>query len=96
VVEESDLVRCRVAAHAGQVSVHEQARASAAQCEIEFRELEEAVGVGARAVRQEGPVSSDKSAMRYGALVFDEDTTARVFGAADYKQGVRVRQPRKR
>ena len=35
-------------------------------------------------------------AMWYGALVFDEDTAASVFGAADYKQGVRVRRPRER
>jgi hypothetical protein len=34
--------------------------------------------------------------MGYGALVFHEDTKAGVFGAADYKQGVRVRRPRKR
>ena len=96
VVEESDLVRSGVAAQAGQVCIHEQARARAGQCEVGFRELEEVVGVGARAVRQEAPVGSNMGAMWYGALVFDEDTAASVFGAADYKQGMRVRRPRER
>ena len=76
--------------------VHEQARARPVRAEVWFRELEEVVGVGARAVRQEAPVGSNMGAMRYGALVFDEDTAASVFGAADYKQGVRVRRPRER
>ncbi len=95
-VEESDLVRCGVSAHAGQVCVHEQARAKAVLCGLEFGELEEVVGVGARVVREEAPVGTDKGAVRYGALVFDEDTKAGVFGAADYKQSMRVRRPRKR
>jgi hypothetical protein len=82
--------------HRPGVHVHEQARVRAVLCELEFRELEEVTGVGARAVREEAPVGSDKGAVRHGALVFDEDTKASVFGAADHKQGVRVRRPRKR
>jgi hypothetical protein len=85
VVEESDLVGCGISAHTGQVCVHEQARAEAVMCELEFGKLEEIVGVGARVVREEAPVGSD-----------NEDTKAGVFGAAEYKQGVRVRRPCKR
>ena len=81
-VVEGDLVRYT---QAGQVCVHEQARASVAKSEVEVRELEEVVGVGAGAVRQEAPVGSDEGAMWYGALVLDEDTKASVFRAADYE-----------
>jgi hypothetical protein len=64
-------------------------------CQLEVGELEEVMGVGAGIVGEEAPVGSYRDAVGYGALVFHEDTEAGVFGAADYKQGTRVRRPRK-
>jgi hypothetical protein len=94
VVVEGDLVWWGVAAQAGQVSVHEQA--GVAEAELKVRELEEIVGVGPWAVCQVTPVGPDGDAMSDSALIFDEDTEAGVFGAADYEEGVRIRRSRER
>jgi hypothetical protein len=76
------------------VSIQEQA--GVAKAELEVRELEEIVGVGPGAVRQEAPVGFDGDAVSDGALVLDEDTKADFFGAADNEEGMRVRRPRVR